>query len=95
MERIGLESDALHGFIGYSLSLGIGRGVDFGADLQTFFGGGVPDQIDDDRKAFEWLTAPVPGNMAEHAMLNLVPFAGAGWQMTELQGDPCFVGESL
>ena len=39
MKCIGLEVEALHGFIGHCLSLGIGRSVDGGVDLQTFRAG--------------------------------------------------------
>ena len=92
---MGLEVEALHGFVGHSLSLGIGRSVDGGVDLQTFRGCGVTDQIDDNREALEGFAPPVLCNMTEHAMLNLVPLAGAWWQMPDLQGETSFVGESL
>jgi hypothetical protein len=95
VKGIWFELDALYGFIGDDLPLGIGRSVNLGADLQALRGGSMIDQIDDDGKAFERFASPVLGDVAEHAMLNLVPLAGSWRQMTDLQDESRFVGKSL
>ena len=52
--------------------------VEFGLNDQSFGGGGISDQIDDDLMADLRFSAPVLSNMAEHAMFYFIPFAGAG-----------------
>ncbi len=60
----------------------IGLGVDLAADLQASVGCGGGDQLDNGLVADERPSAPVLGDEREEAMLDLVPFAGAGgrWQ---------------
>jgi len=60
---------------------GVAPWVQFGADFQTGFGGGVCDQLDDDFMAYQGSSPPVLGDVAEHAMLDLVPLAGSRREM--------------
>ena len=39
------------------------------------------DQADDDGSAHQWFSSPVLGDVAKHAVFNLVPFAGARRKM--------------
>src|ERR1035437_5713937 len=55
--------------------------VQFGADFQTRFGGCVGDQLDDDFMTDQGPPPPVLGDVAEHAMLDLVPLAGSRRKM--------------
>ena len=54
--------------------------------LQTGAGGGGGDQLDDGLVADQRLAAPVLGDEREQPMLDLVPLAGAGRQMTDRDG---------
>ena len=44
-------------------------------DLQAGFGCGSGDQVDDDLQAGQRMAAPVLSDLAEQAVLDLVPFA--------------------
>ena len=57
-------------------ALWIGVAIEFAADFETGFRRGVGDQFDDDEEAEEWRRAPVLRDVAEHAMLDLVPLRG-------------------
>src|SRR5438093_2713716 len=65
---------------------GIALLVQAGSDLQPGLRGGAPDQLDDHLVTDQRLPAPVLGDVAEHAMLDLVPLAGAGREVAD--GDP-------
>ena len=56
---------------------------------------GVGDQLDDDLMADQRLAAPVLGDEGEQAVLDAVPFAGAGRQMADGDRHPEFVGQHL
>ena len=77
VKRVGLELNIVEGLVGDYLAFGVGGSVEFGAYYQTLCRSGVSDQVDDTGKALEF-AAPVPGDMAEHAVLDFIPFAGAG-----------------
>ena len=53
------------------------------------------DQLDDDLAADQRLAAPVLGDEGEEPMLDTVPFAGAGWVVSDGDGQSGFVGEGL
>jgi hypothetical protein len=53
------------------------------------------DQLRDGLMADERFAAPVLGDKREQAMLDLVPFAGAGGQVAERDGNADLVGEFL
>ena len=55
-----------------------------GLDMQPLGGGCASDQIDHHLPTDQRPTSPVGGDMAEHAMFNLVPFAGAWGEVTDL-----------
>ena len=52
-------------------------GVEFAADGQAVLGRGRRDQLDDRRPTGERPTAPVLGDVAEQAVLDLVPLCAA------------------
>ena len=62
---------------------GVDINVQFGADGQATFGGGAADEIDDDFMADQWLPPPVHADVAEHAVFDLVPFAGAWGEVAD------------
>ena len=63
--------------------------------LQACVGGGGGDQFDDDLMADERFAAPVLRDEREQAVLDLVPLAGAGRQMTDGDGNAELVGQRL
>ena len=79
--------------IGDFASFFVLAGVEFGVDLQAGLGGGVADEVDDDFVGLQRFAAPVAGDMAEQPMFDLVPLAGAGRKMADLNLQPCFVGQ--
>ena len=64
-------------------------------DRQTFGGGGVGDQANNGFIIREGFPAPVRGDEREEAMLDLVPFAGAGREMTDLNRKARFIRQLL
>jgi hypothetical protein len=56
----------------------VDHGIELAADLETGFGSCRADQLNNDLMADQRLSAPVAGDEGEQAMLDLVPFAGAG-----------------
>ena len=76
-------------------SLGITALVEFGADLEPLLGGGVGDQVNDDFVAHQRSASPVLGDMAEHAVFDLVPLAGAGRKMANVNGSVQAIGQFL
>ena len=95
MEGVGTELDKRQLLVGDFLALGVLGDVDLCADFETFFRGCVADQADNDSQAFEWPASPVLGDMAEHAVLDFIPFAGARRQVAHLQREVGFIGKSL
>ena len=95
VKQVWLELNIVEGLVGDYLTLGVGGCVEFSAYYQTLCRSGASDKVDDNGKAFERLAAPVPCDMAEHSMLDFIPFACAGRQVTHLHGEPGFVGETL
>ena len=65
------------------------------ANAKTRFGGDAADQVDHDLAGQQRPASPVVGAVAEHSMLDLVPLAGAGRKVTDLHGQPQFIGKVL
>ena len=59
----------------------IDASIQFGADLQSCLCRRVRDQIDDDVVTHQWSATPILSDVAEHAMLDLVPLAGSRREM--------------
>src|SRR5438876_6394063 len=74
---------------------GIGVGIDFGLNAQAGAGGRVADELDDDLKADEWSSAPILGDMAEHPVRDLVPFARPRWAMAHRDSQAGRSGQTL
>ena len=81
MEGIALEIHAAQLLITDTAAFGIAFGVKAGRDLEAGFRLRVPDQVDDGHTVEQRAAAPVLGNKAEHAMLNLIPLARARWKV--------------
>ena len=59
--------------------------VEFGLDLKTLLGRRRRNQVEDDLMTDQGPATPILGDVAKHAMLNLVPLAGAGWKVADLE----------
>ena len=64
-------------------------------DAQPRGGAGTANEADDNLTAQQGLSTPVRGDMAKHAMLDLVPFARARRQMADRHTQPRLIGEPL
>src|SRR5271166_6505407 len=95
MERIAFYVERRHLLLGDPDALGIGVGIEFAADFETGFRRGVCDQFDGHEEAHERHGAPVLGNVAEHAVLDLVPLRGPRRIMADLDDQAGLVGELL
>jgi hypothetical protein len=62
--------------------------VDVRFNSQALSGCGAANQVDHNLSADQRSPTPIGGDVAEHAALNLVPFAGARLDMTNLDGYP-------
>ena len=69
--------------------------IQFGAHFEAGLGRRCCDELDDDLMADERFATPVSSDEREQAMLDLVPFAGAGRQVTYGDGKAKFVGQLL
>ena len=69
--------------------------IEPGVDLQSGCGLGRADQIDNDFVAFERLASPVSCHVAEKAVFDLVPFAGARGEMAYLDFQAQLVAQFL
>jgi hypothetical protein len=76
-------------------AFGIAALVDVASDGEAGFGGSGADQLDDDVVADERFGAPVLGDVGKEAVLDAVPFAGAGWQMGDGYNQAGLVGKAL
>jgi hypothetical protein len=95
MPRIGLYIERCHFRFGHPYRFGIAFFVQFAAHRLARLGRGGGDQFDDREAADERLAAPCLGDVAEHAMLDLVPFRCPRWIMAYLQDQPGFIGQLL
>ena len=82
VECVPLEIDGGEFLVGYLNPFGIGGIVQFGMHGKPLARRGMANQIDNHGSADEWLGAPVLRDMAKQAMLDLIPFARSGWEMT-------------
>ena len=62
--------------------------IEFGANLQAGPCRRVGDQIDNDFVTDQRPPTPVLGNVREHPMLDLVPFAGPGREVAHVHWQP-------
>src|SRR5665213_3786704 len=95
VEGCGLDVESAELGLGELDAEGIGPLVEFGFDRQASLRGGVRDEVDDDVVGEQRPTAPVLRNVAEHAVLDLVPLARAGWEVGDRDADAGFVGKTL
>ena len=69
--------------------------VEFGLDLKTLLSRCRRNQVEDDVMTDQGSATPILGDVAKHAMLNLVPLAGAGWKVADLDRNTQPIGQVL
>ena len=95
LEGMSLNVEGSHFGIADFDAFGIEALVDVASDGEAGTGGGGADQLDDDVVADKRFAAPVLGDVGKEAMLDAVPFAGAGRQMGDGDLEAGFVGKAL
>lgn len=79
-----MQLDTGHFFVGDFLAFAIMGSIDFRPYFQAVRCGGVSNEADDYGQAFQGSAPPVFRDVAKHAVLDFVPFAGARREMTHL-----------
>ena len=69
--------------------------VKLGFDPKSCIGSRIAYQIDNGLKCPQWLASPILRNVAEHTMLDLVPFAGAGREVADVDAHTHLIGKLL
>ena len=92
MPFIGFDVEGLHLRVGDAYRLGIAVLVQLAAYRQAGFRRGGGDEFDDREAADERLPAPSLSDVAEHAMLDLVPLRCPRRIVAHLQDQPGLVG---
>ena len=95
MERITSDVEAFHLGVADLDAFLVDRRVEDGLDFEPGRGCGGCDQIDDRSMIGERPAAPILRNMAEQAVLDLVPFRGARRIVPHLDGEAGFVCKLL
>ena len=95
MELVALDGQFREFLVGHFDPRRIVALVELRLDAQSLGGRGVADQVDHDLAADQRSTTPVLGDVAKHPMLDLVPLAGAGREVTDLDDHPQVVGQFL
>src|SRR3989449_4190527 len=95
MERMWMERQAVHLRGGNDDAGRVAALVQLGLDAQARCGAGVANQVDNRFKRAERTASPVLGDVTEEAVLYLVPLAGAGREMRDVDPQAQVVGQAL
>src|SRR5262245_60313575 len=87
--------DATHRLTAAAATFGIGQGVERTGDRQACFRFRVPDEVDDGHTVEPRPAPPILGNEAEHAMLDLIPLAGARRKVRDMDREVEGIGQPL
>lgn len=86
MEFIPTDPELGHFLIRDFDPLLVGIGIQRGMNRQTLFRPGIGNEVDNRIQTNKGPPAPVLGNVAEHAVLDLVPLAGSRGQVADGNG---------
>src|SRR5437868_15302990 len=95
MEVIALDVERLHLRIADFDALFVGRGIESTFDFQAGFGRRRSNQLDDRHAVDEWSPAPSLRDVAEQAVLDLVPLRRARRIVMNVEQEARLVGELL
>jgi hypothetical protein len=87
--------DSLHFLICNLSPSGVFASIEAAGDLQSFRRGSLGDEIDDGFIVSQWLPTPIRRDEGKESVLDFVPFARAGWKMTDGKGEARFIREIL
>src|SRR5207244_1734755 len=73
----------------------IGTAIEFASYAESGLRAGATNEIDDDRKTHQRLATPVGADVGKEPMLDLVPLARSGRQMTDGDRQARAVGQAL
>src|SRR6266446_6659485 len=89
------DLDARKLFVAHHDSGFVVAGVQGRLHHQPCFRGRMGDEIDDYLVTGQWSATPVLGNKAKEAVFDFVPFAGARWEVANLQPQAQIVSQPL
>ena len=95
MKIVALDVDGSHFVIADLNAFLIEIAIEIASNRETVFGRGGADQLDDDLVADQWLAAPVLRDVGKETVLDPIPLAGAGRQMSDRDGKTALIGEPL
>ena len=95
MECIALDVEGLHLGLADFDTLFVGRGIEGALDFQAGFGGRRSNQLDHGHAIDEWSPAPSLRDVAEQAVLDLVPLRRARRIVMDVEHEAGLVGELL
>ncbi len=95
MERVAGKVDGGKLNVGDLDAFGIFIFVQLRADPEAAIDCRPCDQLDDCAIAAQWLAPPVDGDERKEAMLDLIPFAGAGRQVANCNGKLDLISQLL
>ena len=90
-----MERQGVHLRLRYCLTDRVLSLVKFGFDPKAGDRSRTADQVDNGFKCTQWFTSPILRDVAEQAVLNLVPFAGPRREVADMDAKTCFVSELL
>ncbi len=94
MEVVSGDRDCFLLFFGEFDFCWVEVGVEFAADGESGCGGGVGNEVDHGLECFQWSAAPVEADAGEETVFDLVPFAGAGWIVADMNVKAGCFGEA-
>ena len=95
MEFIALDVEHLHLSIADFDALIVSRGIERALDFQAGFGRGRSNQLDHGHAIDEWSPAPSLRDVAEQAVLDLIPLRRARRIVMDVEHEARLVGELL
>src|ERR1035438_10028713 len=95
VKNVGLELYPIQLFVGHFNSLRVRVFVQLGTNDQSLGGACMSNQFYDRLQARQRLTTPVLRDEREHAVLDLVPLARAGWKVANGDLQPRVIGQLL
>ena len=95
MKPIRLKLDSLHFFLADFASGWIFAAVQSACHLQSFGSRGLGNEMDDGFVVSQWFATPIRRDEGKKAVLDLVPLTRPRWEMTDRDGQTCFIREGL
>src|SRR5712692_628047 len=95
MERMWMQRQRTHLRLAHVLPRWVGPLVQLGLDAQASLRPRVTDQLHDRLEGAERTASPVLGDVTEEAVLDLVPLAGAGREVRDVNTQTQVISQAL